>query len=235
MAFNDERVARRVAAVRVPVVSAVGHEVDTTLTDWVADVRAATPSQAAELVVPDTQGRARTLSQVERSLLRAARARILEDAHLLGGLRGKLSDPRFLIAEKQQHVDDLTDRLERQMERRAARRQSTLETLQSRLLSRHPRVVVARAKAEVDRRAARVVALVELRLARSRTTLGEAASRLDALSPLSVLSRGYAIATTRSGTVVRKSGDVRAGDDLSIRVHDGSIEAVVRRTEEQSA
>ncbi len=233
MAFNDERVVRRVARTVVPVVSAVGHEIDVTLTDWVADVRAATPSQAAELVIPDTAARAEALARLARSLARAVRARFLEDRHALNSLRNKLSDPRFVIAEKQQYVDDLSLRLERRISKQVGRRRAALDSLVSRLSSRHPRLVVARARSEFHAHAARLGALAELRVARARGALGEVASRLDALSPLSVLSRGYSIATRADGHAVRRASDVVAGDAVAIRVHEGSIEAVVRNTRDE--
>jgi exodeoxyribonuclease VII large subunit len=232
MAFNDERVVRRVARVQVPVVSAVGHEVDTTLTDWVADVRAATPSHAAELVVPDTTARAEGLRRLERALVRAIRARVTDDEHVLSRLRNQLEDPRFAIAERQQLIDDLTVRLERRIERGLARRKNTLDALGSRLSSRHPRVVVARARGELGPLAARLSAAAERSVQRARGALGETASRLDALSPLSVLSRGYSIATRDDGRAVRRASDVASGDAVRVRLHEGALRVTVVDTEE---
>jgi exodeoxyribonuclease VII large subunit len=233
MAFNDERVVRRVARVRVPVVSAVGHEVDTTLTDFIADVRAATPSHAAELVIPDMAARAEVVARLERALVRAMRARITDDVHVLARLRAKIQDPRFAIAERQQLVDDLTMRLERRVERGLARRKAALDTLSRRLSSRHPRAVVARARAELGPLAARLTAAAERRLQSARGSLGEAASRLHAMSPLSVLSRGYSIATRADGRAVRRASEVSAGDDIAVRVHEGAIRARVLETKER--
>jgi len=234
MAFNDERVVRRVSRVRVPVVSAVGHEVDTTLTDWVADVRAATPSHAAELVVPDTATRADVLARLERSLVRAVGARLADDAHVLSRLRSKLRDPRFAIAERQQLVDELTIRLERRMERTLTRRKSALDALGARLSARHPRVVVSRARAELRPLSARLASAVGRRLERARGVLAETASRLDALSPLSVLSRGYAIATRGDGRAIRRAAEVSSGDDVRVRLHEGALRVTVVGTEENS-
>lgn len=234
LAFSDERVVRRVAAVGVPVVSAVGHEVDTSLTDWVADVRAATPSQAAELVVPDTSEREASVARLARAIARAMHARLLEDAHLLQGLRSKVSDPRFLIAEKQQYVDDLRVRLERRLERDVSKRRASVESLRGRLTARHPSTVIAESRSELGPLSARLGALAELRIEKAHGALGEVASRLHALSPLSVLSRGYAIATRADGRAVRTSADVRVGDDISVRVHEGTIAATVRRIEEET-
>jgi exodeoxyribonuclease VII large subunit len=234
MAFNDERVVRRVARASVPVVSAVGHEVDTTLTDWVADVRAATPSHAAELVVPDTASRAEALARLERALLRAVRVRLSDDAHVLSRLRAKLQDPRFAIAERQQLVDELTTRLERRMERSLARRKNGLDALSTRLSARHPRVVVARARAELRPLTARLTSAARRGVERARGVLGETASRLDALSPLSVLSRGYAIATGADGRALRRADEVAKGEAVRVRLHEGALRVTVVDAEERS-
>lgn len=229
MAFNDERVVRRVASFLVPVVSAVGHEIDTTLTDWAADVRAATPSQAAELVIPSVIDQRTALLGVRRALGRAMHARLLEDSHLLAGLRGKLTDPRFVIAEKQQHLDDLRMRLDRRVERVLARRRSVQEGLAARLRARHPATVVVQNRAEVRLLTERLGSALRLRLEGGGGRLREAAGRLEALSPLAVLSRGYAIATRPDGVALRAASDARPGDSLRLRLHQGSLDARVER------
>jgi exodeoxyribonuclease VII large subunit len=215
----------------VPVVSAVGHEVDTTLTDWIADVRAATPSQAAELVVADAVLRGEVLSRVKVALARAMHARVLEDEHTLERLQGRLTVPRFLIARKQQYLDDFMIRFERRMARNSAKRRVTLDTLRSRLAARHPRAVVEHARAELGPLSARLVAAAELRVSGARSALAEASSRLDALSPLNVLARGYAIAT-HGGRALRRASDVHRGDSITLRLHEGRVEAVVERSDD---
>jgi len=230
MAFNDERVARRVAAIRVPVVSAVGHEVDTTLTDWVADVRAATPSQAAEMVVADVAARVEVLSRARIALARAMHGRVLEDEHTLERLQSRLKDPRFFIAEKQQYLDDLMVRLERRVMRDSAKRRASLDGFRSRLSARHPRAVVEHARAELGPLSARLFATAELRLGVARGALGEVASRLHALSPLNVLGRGYAIAT-HEGRALHRASEVSPGDAITLRLYEGRVDATVDRTD----
>lgn len=227
MAFNDERVIRRLARMSVPVVSAVGHEIDVTLTDLVADVRAATPSQAAELVVIDRAARVETLAVATRRLGRSARARLVEDGATLERLRNRLGDPRFLIAEKQQGLDELELRLERAMARAIRRNRAATEALGSRLSSCHPRAVVARAKGRLGPLTVRLHSGMRTRLSRSRVGLDRSERSLEALSPLAVLERGYAIVTRPEGTAVRRPGDVSPGDSIRIRVREGSLGARV--------
>ena len=138
MPFNDERVVRRVASMKVPVVSAVGHEVDISLTDFVADVRAATPSQAAEMVVPDRRSRVRALDDQMRHLGRAMHTRLLEAQAEADRLRTKIGDPRFYLAEKQQQLDETRLDLERALVRRIRDRRQVLERLHRRVLLQHP-------------------------------------------------------------------------------------------------
>jgi len=223
MAFNDERVVRRVARFRVPVVSAVGHEVDFSLTDLAADVRAATPSQAAELVVPEGRARAAAWQRAHGALQRAAMARILRWRGQIERARARLSDPRFTIAERQQELDELTSGLRRRATEVVAERRATLELLTRRLYSRHPRAVLASARADLGPLEIRLQNSARRGLSRAEARLADAATRLDGLSPLSILGRGYAIATRADGRAVRTVDDVRVGDELSLRLGRGRL------------
>ncbi|HEX6271505.1 MAG TPA: exodeoxyribonuclease VII large subunit [Polyangiaceae bacterium] len=230
-AYNDERVVRRVANMAVPVVSAVGHETDVALTDLVADVRAATPSQAAELVVPDGRARATALARCRAALDRALRSYLALERSRLARLRAELGDPRFIVALRQQELDEISVRLERRVERGISRRGGELGALHARLLARHPRAVLARSRVELGPLGVRLDAALARRLARTRARLGEAAARLDGLSPLAVLGRGYAIARGPDGRAVRDARALAPGDAVSVRVLRGRFGARVTDVE----
>ena len=223
MAFNDERVVRRLARMSVPVVSAVGHEVDFSLTDLVADVRAATPSQAAELVVPESRVRVAAWQRAHAALQRAAVARILRWRAQIERARARLSDPRFTIAERQQELDELTTALRRRATESVAERRATLELLTRRLYARHPRAVLANARAELGPLDVRLQHAARRGLARSEARLADAATRLNGLSPLTILARGYAIATRADGRAVRAADEVAVGDELTLRLGRGEL------------
>ncbi|NUP08020.1 MAG: exodeoxyribonuclease VII large subunit [Polyangiaceae bacterium] len=233
MAFNEEVLVRAVAACRVPVVSAVGHEIDVTLSDLAADVRAATPSQAAELVVPDARARLQLLTQLKTRLLR--------------GMRRDLD-------ERQQRVDVTESELEAILRRAIATRRDRFTRLERRLAARHPTAVLSAARASfgpleqrlvramhttvASKRAAvfdpaRLEDLARFRVAEARARTAELCAKLDALSPLAVLGRGYAIVKRRGGgAVVRNATEVAPGDRLDVRVGVGAFSAVVAKDEE---
>jgi exodeoxyribonuclease VII large subunit len=228
LAFNDELLVRDVASCRVPVVSAVGHEVDITLVDFAADARAATPSQAAEMVVPDGAARARLLDERSHRLRRAMHARIAEDRAHFERVARSLRDPRWLLASAQQLLDDRTARMARASSRRIARDQAVLGELARRLGSAHPRERIARDEARVAELRARIVDGTRRRLAGAEASSAELAGRLDAMSPLKVLGRGYAIATRcDDGRAVRDAVEVAVGDRVVVRVARGAFEASV--------
>lgn len=231
-AFNDEALVRRIARVKVPVVSAVGHEVDTTLTDWVADVRAATPSQAAELVVPDDVHRREALLRCAAALGRAARARLWEGRSRTDRLRAALSDPRFLMADRQQELDELYNRLERSLGRHLAARRDGVDRMRERLLERHPRLAIARGRGAMGPLSARLRSAVRMRLERGGARLSREVAKLDDLSPLAVLGRGYAIVTREDGTAVRRAAEVHVGEQVAVRVHSGRLACAVTAVDE---
>ncbi len=231
MAFNDERVVRRVASMRVPVVSAVGHEVDFSLTDLAADMRAATPSQAAELVVPESRARSAAWQRAQGALQRAALSRLMRYRGQIERARARLADPRFTIAERQQELDELSTELRKHATDAVFERRARLELLTRRLYTRHPRAVLAGARAELGPLEVRLESAARRRLARAEARLADAATRLDGLSPLTILGRGYAIATRTDGHVVRSSDEVRVGDELTLRLGRGRLKARVEGQE----
>jgi exodeoxyribonuclease VII large subunit len=229
MAFNDERLVRRMALRRVPIVSAVGHEVDVTLADLVADARASTPSQAAELVVADEQAQRQGLMHLRARLVRAMRAELAEDRAVLDRLVHRMGDPEAWVAERQQRLDDLQARLQGCVRTGLQRRRTQLDRLDRRLLMRHPRVVLVGGRGRLDNLQGRLLASMRARLVRSRSQLGDEAGRLQALSPLSVLQRGYAIATHGDGRALRDASETRVGDAIGVRLRSGRLLARVER------
>jgi exodeoxyribonuclease VII large subunit len=226
-AFNEEAVVRAVAGCRVPVVSAVGHEVDVTLVDFASDARAATPSQAAEMVVPDRAARRQLLCRTQLHLAKAMKARLTEGEVALGRMARRLGDPRLVIAAHQQSLDDRTARLATSMRSIVARRRDGLARANHNLATLHPRTVLARERAELTRWSHRLSTVWTASFERRRAELQRAGVRLDALSPLKVLARGYAIATTDDGRAVRSASDVAPGDTLHVRVREAQLEARV--------
>jgi exodeoxyribonuclease VII large subunit len=226
-AFQDELVVRRVASCLVPVVSAVGHEIDMTLTDLAADVRAATPSQAAELVVPEGHHRGRLLRELTGRLGRAMSQHLLESRVALERLQRGLGDLRAELGDRQQSLDDLELRLREAVRRDLSTREAGALRLQARLSAQHPQAVVERARNDLQRLEGRLRndgrRSIELRGAR----LALLAGRLQEMSPLTVLGRGYAIALGPAGQALRDAATVAPGDPIELRLHRGTVRARV--------
>lgn len=232
VAFNDERVARAIAACPVPVVSAVGHEVDVTISDLVADVRAATPSNAAELCVPDRRALLSELAAQHRALQRAMDAQMQRGRLRLMRSRRRLLEPRSLLARTRARLEALTRRLTRAMQARLARERRRLSACNERVRSRDPRLLFSQDRARLHALRGRLVSAGRVLFRRPRARLGEHASKLHALSPLSVLARGYAIALhERSGRALLRAGDAEPGDVLRVRLHEGELRARVEDEE----
>lgn len=234
-AFNDERVVRAVAACPIPIVSAVGHETDFTLTDFAADMRASTPSAAAELVVPDRR-------ELEQGVVHMV-ARLRNSMSSLGErFRGlvremlkRLYDPRRAIQERRQRLDDLSTRLVNLVRRRVTHlRQEALATAQ-RLRPEHVRKTIARGKDESTILSHRMVRSIHATLKDSQRSVEDLASRLKALSPRAVLSRGYSITMRRdSAAVIKDAALVETGEDVVVRLHRGELDCRVTQKKETS-
>lgn len=227
LAFSDERVVRRVARVSVPVVSAVGHETDYSLTDLVADVRAATPSQAAELVIPDARARLERVLRLRLQVMRAGRSYVARVQGRVEALRLRMSDPRFMLVQRQQELDELMRTLAAEIKGKLARNREQAELLQRRLLARHPRTRVHRLQSRLLPLNERLGSSLRLALGARRRELGTLAGRLQALSPLAVLGRGYAICATPAGRVLTRVSGLRTGERVHIRMVDGAFESQV--------
>ncbi len=229
--FNDERVARALAASRIPTISAIGHETDVTIADLIADLRAPTPSAAAELVVEKKDELCRRVAQIRARLVRAVQAHLgLQRAHLTALSRAEgLLRLRYRLREWRERVGQSRNALVAALERRPAVYASRLERAR-RALEGFPRLVGLAGRGE------RVLSLRHLmeermarRLERRRERLRECAEKLELLSPLAVLARGYAVAYREgSKTPLRSASSVALGERIRVRLHQGELGAVVR-------
>ncbi len=204
-AFNNERVVRTISRCPVPVISAVGHEVDLSLADLAADARASTPTAAAELCVPDGIALGEMLGKERRRLDR---------------------EIRHVIARAHQDLDRGTMTLHARGERALAATRLQLQTLQHRLAGLHPRAQLARGRRDYDALVARRDTAIHKVLEARRSQLAQLGAQLAAMSPLAVLDRGYAV-VHRGDTVVRAADEVSPGDRLRVRLARGELAVTV--------
>lgn len=230
MPFNDEGLARAIAASQLPIVTGIGHEVDLSIADLVADQRGATPSAAAALVAPDAADARHRLGLLETRLARTLRHRLSAASQRFLALRRHLQllHPRARLEQWIQRVDELTRRLEQAVGRRLAAASQQLERSQQRLHTASPlgrlREQVARVAWARERLAAAAAGSVMQR----RHRVAALAAGLQARSPLSTLARGYALVTdAQSGELVRSQEQVPVGTKIAVRVQQGSFAAVV--------
>ena len=230
-AFNHEGLARAVASSQIPVISAVGHETDFTIIDFVADLRVPTPSAAAELVIRSRQEVEEQAEGLRQRLARAVRYRLLMGRQALTELaqHGAFVRIRNLIHQRQQRLDDVLYRLER-AERQIMERQRRRWELASAAVRHYDaRRMLASIRHELNAHVAAMAAAAGNLLLQRRSRLERASARLEALSPLAILERGYALVFDASGNVVKHAAQVNTGDEIRARVARGEITATVKK------
>lgn len=229
-AFNDERVARATHAANLPIVSAVGHEVDFTIVDFVADRRAATPSAAAELVTPDQLELNNQIDSLAYRLARQIRRVQEQNRTLLGTLEKRLAraHPGNRILQWQQRVDELQLRLHQAVQRQQRHRLALLDTLAARITAVTPMHELKRMGERRESLDKRLRYAVESLFGRLRQQLAKAAGNLHALSPLATLQRGYSITRrVRDGAVIQDAAAVTAGEQVETLLSRGRLRCEV--------
>lgn len=225
--FNEERVARAIIASAIPIVSAVGHEVDFSISDLVADLRAPTPTAAAEMLSPDQSALRQRLAQLHQSLIQRADWLLSRKRDHLNNLRKQIRHPGERIREQQQRCDELDIRLQRAIKLNLIYPRDRLKTLSLRLELQNPERHLQRKREQILELRHRLDSRIEQLLERRRMQLGQHAGRLNAISPLSTLDRGYALAQRNNGQLVRDASSLNVGDMLRIRLQKGSVDTRV--------
>ena len=234
-AFNDEGLARAVAGSEIPVISAVGHETDFTIVDFVADLRAPTPSAAAELVIRSRVEVENQADAARERLVRAMERRLLQARHALmeraqDGAFARMMD---LIRQRQQKLDDLTYRLERGERQTLERWRRQWETVAAAVRHYDARRVLAGIRAELEAVTTATAAAMRNQLLQNKVRLERMGRALEMLSPLAILERGYALVFDGTGRLVKDAAQVQAGQEISARLARGEIRATVKKTTEE--
>jgi exodeoxyribonuclease VII large subunit len=231
-AFNDERLARTIAASELPVISAVGHEIDFTIADFVADLRAPTPSAAAELVIEAKHQIESAVASFSDRLRNAMRYRLIIARQRLeqSGRNAAFERMRHAVQVRQQRVDELGFRLGNAERSVMLKLRQRLEVAQARVRQHDlPRALAAH-KSLLEQREQRMRTALERLLTQRRTRLERLQTQLQALSPLRVLDRGYALVFGQDGQLIRTVEGVTEGAVLTTRLSDGELRSTVSET-----
>jgi exodeoxyribonuclease VII large subunit len=232
--FNDEALARTIGASALPVVSAIGHETDFTIADFVADLRAPTPSAAAELITAAQPRIEERVQELDARVKRAIRYQVMLWRQRFAAVSiGQIEDRLLaLIGRRGQRVDDLRYRLESAMTRRLRGAANRTAALTARVERQNPSVRLTVARRRMERAGQSLGRLGSATVASRTRRLEQAAARLQALSPLAVLSRGYALVYGEGGELLRDAAEVQPGQKIQARLAKGSIAAEVKSTDQ---
>ncbi|MFI8747193.1 exodeoxyribonuclease VII large subunit [Pseudomonas sp. NPDC077186] len=233
--FNEEAVARAVAACVTPIVSAVGHETDVSIADFVADVRAPTPSAAAELLAPDSSELVQRLHNLQRRLVLHMQGRLARERLRLEGVSRRLRHPGERLRQQAQRLDDLDMRLRRAFNQQLINQRERLARLDARLAAQHPGRNLALLRQRLDGLAARLPRAMQGQLRSQRQQLGALAAQLQIVSPLATLGRGYSILLDERGQAVRRAAQTRPGQRLKARLGEGELDVRVEDNHIQPA
>jgi len=235
-AFNSERVARAIVASGLPVVSAVGHETDFTIADFVADLRAPTPSAAAELITEAQHRVAERVASQRSRLERAARFQILHAKQKLDSVPMDRAERKIsgILRKTSQQLDDLGFRVEASVRELIRTRQREVGELAGGVLRHEPRQMLARARERLGVSETRIERSVERTVRRASARIEAMDARLRSLSPLAVLERGYALVMSQDGKVVRSVTQVAMGDRVRTRLSDGEFDSTVDEADENA-
>lgn len=228
--FNDEALARLIASSPVPVISAVGHEIDFTIADFVADLRAPTPSAAAELVAKSSGELANKVQSLDRMLLLSFEKKMKYLREKMLGLSKRLVDPQRRLQDLELRNDDLLNRLEFAMNRLLSEREHRVELLSQKLGS--PQDLIDKRMKDLEFLQSRSEKALRFALEKKRSRMERVMAMLDTMSPLKVVERGYSI-VTKNNEVIKSAGQVAKGDLLEIRLAHGSVSAVVDSVREE--
>ena len=229
--FNNEALARIIAASAIPVISAVGHETDFTITDFVADLRAPTPSAAAELVIRSRQEIEEQSSALHDRLTRAMRYRLLMGRQTLTELaqHGAFGRIMEVIRQRQQKLDDLTHRMELAERNLLQLLHRRWETISAAVRHYDLRLVLSGMRKELDSKTTALLAVTRNVLLQHRVRTERLDTALQSLSPLAILNRGYALVFDSEGKLLKDSGRIKVGDEISARLAKGEIKAQVTK------
>ena len=227
--FNEHIVAAAIHDSELPVISAVGHEVDFSISDFVADIRAATPSAAAELLSPDQAELVSKLHLLKGRLAKAQQLRLRRWQEQLLSLSRRVRDPRSQLREQSQRLDDLELRLQRQWQQSQRRRQQRLNAANQQLALLNPERQLKAKHKELSGLRDRMQHAIKLRLQQPRIALKNMEQQLRALGPEQTLNRGYAIISDQNGAIVRDADALKSGDQLNAKLAKGAATLTVSK------
>ncbi|WP_199425715.1 exodeoxyribonuclease VII large subunit [Thermaerobacillus caldiproteolyticus] len=234
-AFNEERVARAIFASSVPIISAVGHETDFTIADFVADLRAPTPTGAAELAVPHITELVERISQRQVRLIRAMKEKMTTESDRLIRLQKSYAFryPKKLYEQKEQQLDSLLERLERHTERLIEKKRERFEQLQLKLQAHHPAEHLSRMAEKQQTLTKSLEKEMRALLKQKQLQFSSLLSQLHVLSPLKMMERGYSLVYNENKELVKSIRQLQPGDAIQVRLQDGRLDCHVWGIEEE--
>mgnify|MGYP000089821568 CR=1 FL=1 len=225
--FNEELLARAIFACTIPIISAVGHEVDFSISDLVADCRAATPSAAAELISPDQDGLRIQIDQLQQRLLNQVRNQIQQRRKANQALKARMRSPQQRLDLQNLQLLALKNRLSKPTASTLNNHQQSIALLEQRISNQSPQLLIQHKNTYVSQLKQRIAQLIEQTNRDRRQALQNAAAMLHSVSPLSTLERGYSIAQSATGEIITDSEQLQIGQKITSRLHSGEFSSVV--------